>query len=190
MYPVARHTHFLVKDPYSNEVFLSNGDLDNESAIYYTEDFGETFSRLGGGSQLWRSLSMIFTPEDIFWNTDTQSAQYIMKISRNDLSENVNISKVKKFPLINGALWCKEYLADKDLYIMSSNNEGALYDGNFRSVVIKINNRSPQVYELFSRKASGWGSQLFPVGIDIANNCYLLDLDRNVIYKCSVDEVK
>ncbi len=68
--PRARHSHILIKDPYSNMIFLGNGDGDDESAIYFSTDNGVTFKRLGGDTQLWRSLAILFTPNEIIWNTD------------------------------------------------------------------------------------------------------------------------
>lgn len=181
--PLARHIHFLVQDPYSDLIFTGTGDSDTQSAIYYSNDKGTTFKRMGGGSQKWRSLSMIFTKNSIFWNMDSPSTQYLIRLNKSDLQENVSNSKLSLFPLINSALWCSEKIPFNDannkteMIIMSSNNEGGLFDDNFRNYGIIIQNEEPVVYELFSRKAQTIYSQLYPIGTDYNGNLLLLDLE-------------
>jgi hypothetical protein len=183
--PTTRHIHFLLADPYSNLIFMGNGDLNHESAIYFSDDNGLNFKLLGGGEQIWRSLSMFFTPNSIFWTSDTQTSQYILRLDRNKIIESANIENVKKFPLINGALWCSEQISTTE-FIQSSNNEGGLYDNKYRNFYIKIINDIPQCYEVFSKIANGPYDQKYPVGIDLEGYVYLLDLNSYQIDKTKI----
>jgi hypothetical protein len=66
-----RHIHSVSFDPYRDLVWLTTGDADHESTIRYSSDEGVSFEQLGGGSQDWRVVSMQFSPEFIYWGTDS-----------------------------------------------------------------------------------------------------------------------
>lgn len=193
--PQARHIHFLVQDNYSDLIFMGTGDYDNQSNIYFSTDSGLSFKTLGGGNQKWRSLTMFFDKDYIFWNMDSTSPQYIIRLKRTDIKENVDISKTNQYPLINSALWCSENVKVSgdaiSMVVMSSNTEGRMYDENFRNYGIIIKNNEPVVYELFARKASNVYSQWYPIGIDYNNDILFLDLDthRSSYYKVDVPEI-
>ncbi|WP_148038907.1 hypothetical protein [Proteiniphilum sp. X52] len=194
--PYARHIHFLVQDKYSDNIFIGTGDSQGEAGIYFSEDMGITFKKLGGGNEKWRSLAMMFNSEFIFWNMDSAEPQYLFRLNRKDLQENVSWEKIDKYPLINSALWCSAYVSDFDMYIMSSNGEGQLYDNKFRNYGISIAKNRPEVYELQARKCKGIDgkyaqySQFMPIGTDVHNFVYFVDLENNYIYKCKVTEIK
>lgn len=179
--PQARHIHFLVQDPYLGIIFIGTGDLDNQSSVYFSNDQGLSFLKLGGGSQKWRSLSMFFNTEYIFWNMDASSTQYLCRVKKADLTENMSESKLSQFPIINSALWCSTSIAVDDkqnqMIVMSSNNEGALYDNNFRNYGIMVENNEPLFYELLVKNAKNLYSQFYPIGTDANNNILFLDLD-------------
>jgi hypothetical protein len=65
-----RHIHFVQFDPYEQLIWVGTGDADSECHISYSRDGGVSFKAIGGGSQLWRAVSLLFTPEAIFWGTD------------------------------------------------------------------------------------------------------------------------
>lgn len=194
--PFARHIHVLSKDPYSNNIFLGTGDSDDESAIYYSKDGGITFSKLGGGSQKWRTLSFIYTENDIFWNTDTHKNQYLIKVRRKDLDNPYFCEdSLYTYPLINGALWCTIPITlpnEKKIILMSSNSEGAHFDNKNRIYGIEIVNGNPIVYDLYSSYSISPFSQMFPVGIDNENSLYFCNTNDRTIekFKLYVDEKK
>ncbi len=66
----ARHVHFVQFDPYEKLIWLGTGDRDAECRLLFSRDGGESFELAGGGSQIWRAVSVMFTPEAIFWGTD------------------------------------------------------------------------------------------------------------------------
>lgn len=178
--PFARHIHVLMKDPYTGDLYLGTGDTDRESNIYRSTDDGETFQLLGGGSQVWRTLSFIFTENSVFWNTDSHEPQYLTRIFRNQIVANriLNNNELVRFPLINSALWSNQKIVTPDgkqMYIMNSSAEGALYDNWCRTYGIIIRNEIPVAYELFKIEGRCWATQLFLIGVDNENNIYLCD---------------
>ncbi len=178
--PCARHIHILTVDPYTGWIFLGTGDTDVESGIYISKDNGNTFQCLGRGNQSWRTLSFIFTPNYVLWNTDSDAPQYLSQISRSELGAlPVDETDVIRFPLYNSALWCT--LQSNDLTIMSSNMEGAHYDNNKRIYGIKVDiNGIPIVYELWKEPAQYWSDQLFPIGIDTDGIIQFYDTHDNI----------
>jgi hypothetical protein len=65
-----RHIHFVQFDPYEQLIWVGTGDDDSECHIVLSQDGGVSFEAIGGGSQVWRAVSVLFTPEAILWGTD------------------------------------------------------------------------------------------------------------------------
>lgn len=65
------HIHGVSYDKYRDLLWLTTGDRDHESRILYSSDHGISFTPLGTGSQDWRTVSLQFTPEFIYWGTDS-----------------------------------------------------------------------------------------------------------------------
>lgn len=151
--PYCRHIHVLMRDPFSNDIYLGVGDSDDESAIYRSSDNGNSFSLVGSGDQNWRTLSFIFTRNCIFWNTDSPDPQFLHCIKREQLnSQPVQTKDVTHWPLYNSASWNSAYDRDSGLVIMSASSEGALFDSRNRVYGIDVTEDVPVVYSLFEEK--------------------------------------
>lgn len=175
-----RHIHVIDRDPYTGDIYVGTGDENSESMILRSTDDGDSFHILGGGSQLWRSLAFIFTPTDVFWNTDSDAPQFLTRLSKKDAWAGIlDEDKLVRFPLINSALWCTiDYQLDEKtkMIIMSSNNEGGIYDNYCRTYGIIIKNRLPIIHELYKIPARIIYTQLFPIGVDNEGKIYLCDV--------------
>jgi len=68
------HVHSVQFDQYRNRYWVMTGDRDEESAVYYTEDDFSTLRKLGGGSQDWRVVTMMITPDALFWGSDNDTS--------------------------------------------------------------------------------------------------------------------
>ena len=189
--PFARHTHLMIQDPYTGNIYIGNGDYsDGSSAIYYSKDNCKTLIRIGSFSQEYRTLSFIFTEKSVFWNMDSPyEPQYICRLSRTDLpTESVEKSPIKKYPLIHSAHWLIEPLKTDEgetMYIMSSNRESAFYDDRIRTFGIKIVDEEPEFYELLALPYDGdIFHQYYPMGVS-KNRILLMDMTthRRAFYK-------
>lgn len=158
---------------------MGTGDTDEESAIYVSKDFGKTFEQIGGGSQVWRTLSFIFTIDFVFWNTDSDSPQYLSRCSRNSLNDTpVDESDIIRFPIFNSALW--NTITYGDTALMSSNVEGAFYDNCRHIFGIIISPKGiPTVYNLWQEEGSKWSSQLFAIGVDSNGTFQFYDTEKH-----------
>lgn len=161
MEPFARHTHLLIKDPYTGYIFIGNGDYsDGSSAIYYSKDNCRTLIRIGTYSQYYRTLSFIFTEKSIFWNMDSPyEPQYICRLSRTDLPDTeVTDSPITKYPLIQSAQWLIEELKIDDgetMYVMATNRESNFYDDRIHTYGIRIIDEKPEFHDLLAMPYNG-----------------------------------
>ena len=68
-----RHIHFVKWDPYEERLWLGTGDKDFENLLMRSDDYGETWERVGGGSQNWRAIGVCFDRDYLIWGTDAGS---------------------------------------------------------------------------------------------------------------------
>lgn len=65
-----RHIHALVKDPYTEKIWICTGDYNKESMVAWSDDGLQTIIPIGRGSQIWRVCQLIFSEESVYWATD------------------------------------------------------------------------------------------------------------------------
>lgn len=82
-----RHFHGLFVDPYTDRLWATTGDTNDESAIGVLGEEG--FVPVGRGSQRWRAVGLAFGPEAVFWGKDssyTERAE-ILRLPRERLDD-------------------------------------------------------------------------------------------------------
>ena len=113
-----RHIHSIQKDPFSNRSWICTGDLDEESMIAWSDDNFISLNPLGKGGGMWRSCQLVFTPDYIYWGTDTTD---------NDISGiyrwNRKTNKTVKLYSIKGLIFYSTILHDGTI-VMSTNRAG------------------------------------------------------------------
>ena len=67
---IVKHIHFVQWDPFAECLWLGTGDTNEESRLLTSVDDGQTWEPIGEGSQLWRTVGVVFTPEAVYWGTD------------------------------------------------------------------------------------------------------------------------
>lgn len=70
-----RHVHAVQYDAFSDSVWVTTGDEDEECSIGYSKNSLETLEIISSGSQEWRAVSLMFTDKHVWWGTDTQRIQ-------------------------------------------------------------------------------------------------------------------
>jgi hypothetical protein len=78
----ARHIHTVTTDPYTGQVWVATGDMNIHNRILFSDDNGESFKLVGMGSDDWKTLSIWFTRNYVYWNMDSISKQSIWRIPR------------------------------------------------------------------------------------------------------------
>jgi len=65
-----KHIHSVTWDPFRNRLWVTTGDTNDESGIYWTDNYFKTLHCIGAGSQFWRAVSLLITETDVIWATD------------------------------------------------------------------------------------------------------------------------
>ncbi|QLH81186.1 WD40/YVTN/BNR-like repeat-containing protein [Halosimplex pelagicum] len=71
--PGVRHVHAVEVDPYTGDLWVTTGDRGAECRIGRVRD-GE-FDPVGSGSQRWRAVQPVFTPDGLLWGVDSVFAE-------------------------------------------------------------------------------------------------------------------
>ncbi|MCC2878086.1 hypothetical protein LK536_17555 [Lachnoclostridium pacaense] len=82
-----RHIHFIQWDGYERCLWMGTGDKDKECLLMKSEDYGNHWSIVGQGSQLWRAIGIVFTPDFLYWGTDAGSVpdqNHVIRMKRSD----------------------------------------------------------------------------------------------------------
>ncbi len=80
-----RHIHFVKYDPYEKCIWLGSGDEDFENLLMRSFDNGDTWEKVGGGSQDWRAIGLCFDERYLTWGTDAGSVpdqNHIIRMDR------------------------------------------------------------------------------------------------------------
>ena len=78
-----RHIHGIYQDPYTNEIWITTGDTDEEAAIYRTNSAFNKLEKLLYGSQQTRAIKLLFTLDYIYFGSDAPNEpNYIYRMHR------------------------------------------------------------------------------------------------------------
>jgi hypothetical protein len=69
---VVRHIHGIYCDPFSDELWCLTGDFGAECRMLISNDGFATFREFGAGDESWRSVSVQFTKQHIYYATDAE----------------------------------------------------------------------------------------------------------------------
>lgn len=74
--PRVRHVHAVHADPFvASRLWITMGDFGDECFLGYSDDGFRTAHFIGDGSQLWRTVGLLFQPDRLCWMTDTHLVQ-------------------------------------------------------------------------------------------------------------------
>ena len=185
-----RHIHACQVDPYSGYIWISTGDNNFQSRIYYhtnallpDSDGTVRLKLIGGGSQEFCAVSFAFTEKYIYWFMDAPSAP--QKVYR--------IRRASEYPVLppnplpgEDYRECITVIADKPFYynrvvrngtnniilVASVFEDAAQYGGTFKEVdrwnrvfgIKEEANDKVQVQEIFAVRAAAPYAHFDPVG--------------------------
>lgn len=112
-----RHIHCVQYDPFSRRIWLGTGDRDEESYIFYSEDEGKTWTKLGGGDQMFRAVSLLFTEDHVYWGSDAPTRQnYIYRCERKS-------GRIERLAAVDGPVHFSTIL-ENDIKLFATAAEG------------------------------------------------------------------
>lgn len=81
-----RHVHGVYRDPCDpSALWLTAGDYQNECYLFRTDSRFRTLERYGDGTQIYRAVTLLFTPEHVSWITDSHIEQnHACRMRRSD----------------------------------------------------------------------------------------------------------
>lgn len=138
-----KHIHGIFWDEYRQRLWVTTGDRDHESNLYYTDDEFDTLHKFAGGDQSWRMVSAVFTKDYIYWGMD--AGKDAPPESKNKIYR-MNLETKKR-----------EVLAeiDKPAYHIIKSCSGQMYLGTTYEIGMK-NNPSKTADLWFSENGASW----------------------------------
>lgn len=121
------HVHSLQYDPYRDLIWVTTGDWDWESHVFYTRDDFRSLERLGGNSQDWRVVSLVTTADYLYWGSDDDTAKgasiFRWSFQERRLEKLVHIGKVSYHStmLADGTLVISTTYEPKSGYVRLNN---------------------------------------------------------------------
>ena len=167
-----RHIHCIeedINDP--DNIYIGTGDLDEECGIYRFNLKNSTMRKIGGGSQIWRAVSILQNNNSLYWGTDDPIGEnYIMKYNLED-------DKLEKIQEINGPAYYSTITKNNGMFIATTienrkKHKAIIYrttDGQ------KWDKYTEFKKDIFNTKLFGYGSIEF-----INNQCELEELIYNL----------
>jgi len=115
-----RHIHCVQFDPFTRAIWVGTGDRDEESGIFYSKD-EKNWVAIGSGNQMFRTVSLIFTKDYVYWGTDIPTRQnYICRFERKS-------GKIERLVAVDGPVHYSTILEDGTLIFATTvegNSEG------------------------------------------------------------------
>ena len=108
------HIHQIQKDPFSDFIYCSTGDVGTQSQVHYSADLGETWNVLIEDKPQGhlRMINFIFLENEIYWATDDDN-HYLFRATRdeNSLLDPESVELVTNLPFrqsTNSTAYIKE----------------------------------------------------------------------------------
>ncbi|MEW5947471.1 MAG: hypothetical protein AB1742_14885 [bacterium] len=110
----ARHVHGIYADPFTGALWCATGDLPRECGISRTYDGFQTVENVGGGDESWRTVSVQFTRDAVFYATDAEfSGNFIYRLDR-------RTGRRTELGRINGPVYYSRAVGDHILFCVSA----------------------------------------------------------------------
>lgn len=188
-----RHIHSVQFDPFTDFIWLCTGDHDDESRISFSQDYGETWEVIGSGDEMYRTVSLIFDKDKIYWGSDSPTRNnYIYSYNR----KNGNIEKLSP---VDGPIHYSAKFNQYKLFatVVEGESEGKTLQWDTKSH-IWCSKDSKNWYDIASWEKDnlpyilGYGRTIFPAGSRQGKYLYfstqcLQDIDNSLI-KCVIEE--
>jgi hypothetical protein len=118
-----KHVHAIHYDPFRDRLWVCTGDLDHESALYYTDDEFQTVHKFGGGDQTWRAIAMWFDAQGVEWGMDAGKdapATAANRVFRHDFGSGQRSERA----LIGNPAYAACQVADGSVFLQTSFEPG------------------------------------------------------------------
>jgi hypothetical protein len=155
-----RHIHAVQHDPYTNSIWVTTGDKtvgkDTETLIALSEDGGRNFTTIGKGNYKWKTISLIFTEDYVYWGTDDPFRHnYIYQWNRSN-------GNLKRLAFVKGPVYYSKKVGDYILF--STAVEKGSCDQDYYARIYGLD-KNLNCFELHRLKKDNLNPFLFGYGI-------------------------
>lgn len=78
-----RHVHAVCHDPFTDTLWVTTGDEDEEAGVWVTKDRFSSVERVAGGSQQLRVVELVFTKDFVYFGSDTpRESNFLCRMER------------------------------------------------------------------------------------------------------------
>jgi len=152
-----RHIHAVQYDPISKNIWLCTGDCDHECSIGYLQPNSGDFTPVGGGSQEWRAVSLVFTDAHVYWGTDSPHGHNsIYRLNR-------QTGRREKVASTIGPVYYSSVVDDHLLFATSVETGDGEQDGYAR--VYALNSETDRCTPVLELRKDRWHPIAFGYGI-------------------------
>jgi hypothetical protein len=151
-----RHVHAVQYDPFTNYLWIATGDLDDECQIAFSEHGLRWLQPIGQGSQTWRTVSLVFTEDALYWGTDDPGGHnYIYRWKRAD-------GFLEKVAWVKGPVYYSKKVGDYLLFSTAVERGEGDQDGYARIYAVDKDLNCQEVYRLAKDR---WHPVFFGYGV-------------------------
>lgn len=157
-----RHIHGIEDGPDGESLWVCTGDRDDESRFLVSEDRGETFEVVEGGSQTYRAASLRFRDGHVYWGTDDPSdANHLYR-------RDLETGKEERLGTVRGPVYYSTRVGDHLLFSTTVEKGEGNQDGCARIYVVGPDDEV-EVLAAFEKDRwhpvlFGYGTIQFPAG--------------------------
>mgnify|MGYP006273667919 CR=1 FL=1 len=98
-----RHVHGVFYDHYTDSIWVTTGDDDQEAGIWRTRDEFSTLDKIAGGCQQFRAVQLLFTKDYVYFGSDApEERNFIYRMDR-------DVLKIEKLAVVSNPVYygCK-----------------------------------------------------------------------------------
>lgn len=186
-----RHIHGIYQDPYTNLVWITTGDDDDEAALYYSDLEFKKFKKILSGSQQTRAIKILFDHKYIYFGSDTpHEVNYLYRMDKStyEVKKIVEVgSSVFHGCKVGNWMFFSTAIEPSEVNGTNFSELWASPDGINWKCIIKFKK------DILSMRYFQYGQIFFPIASESNNELWFSPFatqESNISYKISIENVK
>jgi hypothetical protein len=151
-----RHVHTVSRERYADGLWISTGDEDAECMIARLDPRTSQLEVVGQGSQKWRTASLAFRPDAVYWGTDSPEGENQVWRFDRETGETRAVGSVR------GPVYYNVCLDNHVVFGTTQELGEGQQDGFGRLYALADDNR---LVEVWRQKKDLWHPRLFGYGV-------------------------
>ena len=163
----ARHIHGVFYDKYTDTIWITTGDNDEEAGIYITKNNFNTVEKVVGGSQQLRAVQLLFSEQHVYFGSDAPDEKnHIYRMSRDG-------TKIEKLADVGSSIFYGTRV-NNSYFFSTAIEPSSCNDTEYVELWRSDNGTDWYLYkkvkkDIWSMKYFQYGQILFPSGENYSN---------------------